>query len=199
MTLRLWLVRHGSTDSTDAGKFLGWKDEPLNAHGFRQAEVLRDSIKTFDFDSVWSSDLLRAVQTAELVTAEFTRDARLRELDLGLLEGKTWDECGLEVQQALLEFDHFGAPEGETVGHLRSRIEEFLSEFSEGDHLIVSHGGVIRVLLRQIEGDRTIGPGDLVVVDWTKRVVETPLSVPTTRKTDVLVGEQRQESAEAKD
>jgi broad specificity phosphatase PhoE len=171
MTVRLWLVRHGSTDSTDAGRFLGWKDEALNSSGLRQAERLRASIDTLAFDSIWSSDLLRSVQTAAVLAAHFEKDERLREIDFGLLEGKTWDECEPELQQGLLEFDDFCAPGGESVTQLRSRVEQFLRELSKGDHLIATHGGVIRTLLRQIEDHRAIAPGDLVVLDWTNRRV----------------------------
>lgn len=173
MIVRLWLVRHGSTESTDGGKFLGWKDEPLNSRGLLQAERLRASTDSLAFESIWSSDLLRSVQTAAVLADQFEKDKRLREIDFGLLEGKTWDECEPELQASLLEFDNFCAPGGESVIQLRSRVEQFLSELSKGDHLIATHGGVIRTLLREIEDDRAVAPGDLVVMDWTNRRVIT--------------------------
>ena len=167
MTVCLWLVRHGSTDSTDARRFLGWKDEPLNVNGVRQAEELRKSLRDQSFQSVWSSDLERAVRTAESITQEVHIDPRLREVDVGLLEGKTWEECDPFTQEGLLRFEGFRFPGGESVDELRARVEDVLGEIDEpGDHLVVTHGGVIRLLLRRIGDDRSIPPGELVAVDW---------------------------------
>ena len=69
MTTRLWLVRHGATDWSEAGRFNGWTDVSLNELGRRQSERLRDHLLATEFDGIWSSDLVRATETATLAAA----------------------------------------------------------------------------------------------------------------------------------
>jgi probable phosphoglycerate mutase len=112
---------------------------------------------------VWTSDLRRAVETATIIASgEPTPDARLRELDFGTLEGKRWNECPADIQAALLAFEGFVAPGGESVEALRVRVGSFLADLPPGDHLIVTHGGVIRCLLSARGEDRRVGPGAIV-------------------------------------
>lgn len=169
MTVRLFLVRHGSTASNAAGRFLGWGDEALNEVGLSQAMKIREAIGKMSFQSQWTSDLRRAVETADVIGDDFRQDSRLREIDMGILESKSWDECEPEVQQSLIDFDDFCAPGGESVAQLRVRVNKFLEALTEGDHLIVTHGGVIRMVLREIEGDRTVPTGSIIGIDWTNR------------------------------
>ena len=158
VALRLFLVRHGATDWSDAGRFNGTTDVPLNERGRDQAERLAHSLLA---PSLWSSDLSRARATAEAL-GEPTVDPRLRELDFGELEGKTWMECSAAVRRALLTFEDFVAPGGESVAELATRAESFVAELPPGDHVIVTHGGVIRLLLRRVARDRHVAPGEVV-------------------------------------
>jgi probable phosphoglycerate mutase len=163
--MRLWLVRHGATDWSDAGRLNGWTDIPLNDLGRRQARDLHRGLGAKDFDGVWSSDLSRASETALLVVGPAATDGRLRELDFGRLEGLSWAECPAAIQNELLAFDEFVAPGGESVGNLRDRVLEFLGELSPGDHLVFTHGGVIRLLSREADRDVTVQPGALLRID----------------------------------
>ena len=146
MRLRLCLVRHGSTDWSDAGRLNGHTDAPLNERGRRQARELAAELAAAAFDGIWSSDLRRATETAELAVGGATTDRRLRELDFGDLEGMTWEQLSPSVQQALLAFEGFRAPAGEGTADLRDRVRGFLAELPDGDHLVFTHGGVIRLL-----------------------------------------------------
>jgi probable phosphoglycerate mutase len=161
VSAEIWLVRHGSTDWSDAGRLAGWRDIPLNDVGRRQARLLRGRLTTTKFDGIWSSDLARAVETARLAADAARADERLRELDFGDLEGRTWDQCSPEVQAQLVAFDGFAAPRGESVSELRSRILAFIRTMSEGRHLVFTHGGVIRVLLRLAGRDDPVPSGSL--------------------------------------
>lgn len=164
MSIRLWLVRHGATDWSDAGRLNGWSDVPLNDRGRVQARLLRRQLARRELTGVWSSDLTRATETAQLAVGEPVPDPRLRELDFGSLEGRRWEECPAEGREALVAFDGFGAPQGESVGELRSRVLEFVEALHDGEHLVFTHGGVIRLLLREEGQDRQVLPGELVRV-----------------------------------
>jgi probable phosphoglycerate mutase len=162
VTTRLWLVRHGATDWSEAGRFNGWTDVSLNEVGRRQSERLREHLSATHFDGIWSSDLVRATETARLAGSSAVPDRRLREIDFGDLEGLTWAECPAPVQEALVAFERFEAPGGESVTHLRDRALEFIDGLSPGNHLVFTHGGVIRVLSRGVDGDVNVPPGGLL-------------------------------------
>jgi probable phosphoglycerate mutase len=159
---RIWLLRHGSTPSSEQGKFLGWKDEDLSHAGRAEVSALRPKISDLAPDHVWSSDLRRAVETARLVIGEPSIDRRLRELDFGDLEGQTWEQTPPALRRALERFDGFSAPAGESVDQMRTRVRQFVAELGPGRHLLVTHGGVIRLLMRELGDTRGVRPGELV-------------------------------------
>lgn len=165
VAVELVLVRHGATDASDAGRFNGWADIPLNERGRAQASALRDVLSGI-YDGIWSSDLARTIETAAIASMTATTDPRLRELDFGDLEGTTWEECSSEVRRSLLDFDSFVAPGGETTQELRARVDDFISSLGAGRHLLFTHGGVIRALLRAQGMDRRVGPGEVLEIAW---------------------------------
>ncbi len=168
--IELWLVRHGETNWNSAFRFQGWTDVELNDRGRAQAVVLAGLLDGIEFDSIWSSDLRRAVETATIVGGrEPGCDARLRELDFGRLEGSRWDQLDDATQTALREFDGFAAPGGESMMDLQARVVDFLSRLPAGRHLLVSHGGVIRLLLRMCGSDGFPGHEDVTRLDWGAR------------------------------
>lgn len=166
MTTQLWLVRHCATDWSDAGRFNGWTDVPLNEGGRIGARSLRAGLAGTDFDGVWSSDLSRCLDTARLAGwPKAIPDRLLRELDFGALEGLTWDECSASDREGLLDFDSFAAPDGETTAQLRARVRKFTEQLTPGVHLVFTHGGIIRALVRERASDRAVATGDLVTID----------------------------------
>lgn len=114
---------HSTSVDNEAGVRSGWKDPPLSAIGKGQAEELGKSVAGRRFDLVASSDLRRARETAEIAFPgiEVQRDARLREMNYGALNGKhgsafprddLWcignrfvgGECCLDVQARVRDF-----------------------------------------------------------------------------------------------
>jgi len=170
-TVELWLVRHGETTRSAALEVAGWSDPPLTARGRREAEALADRLRPVDFDGVWSSDLVRTLETARLARGEPVPDRRLRELNFGDLEGLAFSEVDEDIREAVLEFRDFTAPGGESLEDLERRLESFLSELPPGRHLLFVHGGVIRALTRRLGLDRFLPTGTLVVVDWTVKEI----------------------------
>jgi probable phosphoglycerate mutase len=181
-TLELWLVRHGETTSSRDGILAGWDDVPLTEKGVAQAEAVRPVLDGSSFTGVWSSDLERAVQSALLAWGAPVADPRLREINFGELEGASWATLDASYKKALVAFDGFQPPGGETLEDLRERVTGFLSELAPGRHLLFTHGGVIRLLTREAGQDGFVPTGTVVVLDWSHRAVlfkrESPIPGP---------------------
>jgi probable phosphoglycerate mutase len=165
----LWLVRHGETPASRGRTLAGWSDVPLTERGEDQARALRPLLAGERFDGVWSSDLRRAVATARLAWGEPRQDRRLREMSFGSLEGQLWETLDPASQEALARFEGFAAPGGESFEDLRSRVISFLDGLPAGRHLLFTHGGVVRLLSREVGEDRFVPTGTLLVVDWEGR------------------------------
>lgn len=162
----LWLVRHGQTEWSEAGRFAGWTDVALTATGETRARNLRAVLPSGDDVSAWSSDLTRCVRTAELAGYRPRVDRRLRELDFGTIDGLTWGDLQPEDQAALIDFDGFAAPAGESVTQLRARVHGFLDDLAPGRHVVVTHGGVVRLLLREAGRDGAVAPAQVEQLRW---------------------------------
>lgn len=163
--MRLYLVRHGETQWNREGRLLGWTDLPLTPEGEAQARALAQELKGLRPDGVYSSDLKRALRTAELAWGEAEPVSALREIHFGLLEGALWEELDPSYQEALLRFQGFKAPGGESLEDLEARVLGFLEGLSRGTYLLFTHGGVVRLLLRRYAQDAFVPPGSLVVLD----------------------------------
>ena len=164
--LELWLVRHGETTFSASKRVAGWSDPPLTENGRRQAAALRTMIDGEEFAGVWSSDLLRAVESARLAWGEASPDPRLRECHFGSLEGCTYEEADTSYEEVFRVFRDFQAPDGESHAEFRSRIVDFVGQLEPGRHLLFVHGGVIRALTQDLGLDRFVPTGSLVGLDW---------------------------------
>lgn len=162
MTLRL--VRHGETAWSAERRYTGRTDLPLNATGIVQAEAL-GAIAKESYDSIWCSDLRRAVETASHMGVSATATPRLREFDFGDLEGMRWCDLDEVTKNGLLSFDGFRAPGGGTVEAFASTVDRFVASLGAGRHLLITHGGVIRHLLRRVGDDRDVRPGTWCDID----------------------------------
>jgi broad specificity phosphatase PhoE len=151
----LFLARHGETDWNRDGRWQGNSDTPLNERGREQARELAGELDTVDV--VYSSDLVRARETAEIVAARLGRevelDSRLRERGFGAWEGLT----SVEIESQFAE-EHrrwragegFGADDAEPFDSFAARIHAFLEDVLRlhpaEDVLVIAHGGSIRVI-----------------------------------------------------
>jgi probable phosphoglycerate mutase len=167
----LWLVRHGETPASRDQTLAGWADVPLTEHGEEQALALRPLLVGERFDGVWASDLRRAVTTARLAWGEPSQDSRLREMGFGELEGRLWETLEPHVREGLARFEGFAAPGGESFDDLRARVLSFLGGLPAGRHLVFTHGGVVRLLSREVGEDHFVPTGTLLVVDWDARLL----------------------------
>lgn len=161
---RIYLIRHGQTEWNADGRWQGMIDIPLSETGLNQAAALASYMSSSSLSSVYSSDLQRAVQTAEplakIINLPLHRDARLREQNLGVFQGLTHEEHREKfpdlVQAMYRDYWGFTFPEGENRGQVRDRVIAFWNELlirePEGETAIVLHGGTIRVLLMHMLG-----------------------------------------------
>ncbi len=156
---RLLVVRHGDTEFNSAQRFQGYSDIELSGAGYKQAERLRDRLAAERIDTIYSSDLRRALATAEVISSRhqtgITTCPELREINYGRLEGLTFEEIGRlypEVADWCVNWSpQLEFPGGESFGELKERVSAFLSRLRnqalEKTILIVAHGGPLRLLL----------------------------------------------------
>ena len=152
----LLLVRHGETDWNRDGRWQGGSDTRLNDLGREQARALADELDG-NIDAVYSSDLARARETADIVAAklqlEVRVDPRLRERSFGSWEGLTT----LEIEERFADShrrwqagEGAGADDAEAFEDFSARVNDFLADvlrLHPGENvLVISHGGSIRVI-----------------------------------------------------
>lgn len=132
----IYIVRHGQTEKNKANVLQGRSDVPLNEAGIRQAEDVRDRFRSLgiQFDKVYTSPLIRAVQTAKIIAegASPMIEGRLIEMDYGPYEGMDLAQPAPEVMAFFQDFVHKPAPEGmEALSAVVARLATFLEELRE--------------------------------------------------------------------
>src|SRR5260370_6596529 len=129
--ITLTLIRHAATASNDDGRYQGQGDPDLSIRGVSQAKALARRLveQGAVFDSIWASDRRRAWHTAALAVprARVRQDARLRELDFGVFDGRTYEENLARHPNLfpawLADPWHVRPPLGGTLAELATRIE----------------------------------------------------------------------------
>lgn len=156
----LYIVRHGETEWNKIGKYQGITDVPLNENGIAQAKACGNALKDVHFDRILSSDLSRALVTAETIRGnrqlEITTDERLREINFGDWEKLLFSEIeerwpGL-IDQMYRRPDIVKVPNGESFQEVQDRawsaVADFLNENNEDETILITcHGGTIRTIL----------------------------------------------------
>jgi broad specificity phosphatase PhoE len=152
----LLLVRHGETDWNRGGRWQGGSDTRLNELGREQASALAETLDG-TVDAIYSSDLARARETAEILAAKLGLDVhldeRLRERSFGSWEGLTTSEIEerfTDEHRLWRRGEGQGAEDAEPFETFAARIASFLEELLERhpdeEVLVVAHGGSIRVV-----------------------------------------------------
>ena len=169
---RICFIRHGETDWNVELRMQGHIDRPLNANGFAQAEALGRCFRPEEAVAIYSSDLLRARQTAAPVARVLGLDVRheaaLRERNFGRCEGMTLGEIA-QAFAAEAEALRAGDPEhvplgGESRRQHQERVlvcVDVLAQRHAGQSIVVvTHGGVLDVVCRRARGLPLTAPRD---------------------------------------
>jgi len=158
----LLFIRHAETDL--AGRFCGHSNPPVNGRGRRQIEALLNALKSEPIDSVYASDLARSCETANAIGKTFglvpVTLPGLREIDFGEWEGMSWSEIEARdreyAQRWSERYPNLPAPRGETFEAFQSRvltqISLLLAVSAQRCAAVVTHAGVLRVVLRSLCG-----------------------------------------------
>jgi alpha-ribazole phosphatase len=187
-TRRLWLVRHGLTEWNMQQRFCGHRDIPLSAQGRAQALWIVEQLLKESISAIYTSDLVRARETAEIIASkripavQIRESVAWREIDFGEWEGLTYTQIVEQFKDHLGFFndpEHHSPPNGESLAHMQQRVKDALSAIMHnddlpvaGDAVIVSHGGPLRILLCSILGmplqrqwQLRLDPGSLSAID----------------------------------
>jgi len=152
----LILVRHGESQWNAEGRVQGHSDSPLTARGRAEARKVAERLSNTDIEAVYSSDVGRALESAELIAAPhgLTVSVRqaLRERCYGVLEGKTVEEAAGDdtgwLQTWRADRLRLAPPEGETQPELSQRVIAALREIAAAHPgqtvVVVTHGGPIK-------------------------------------------------------
>ena len=158
------LIRHGETEWNSQKRMQGHSNSDLSEVGRGQIQALGELMKNVSFDHIYSSDSLRTRQTAEAITQysghTLQFDQRIREKNLGVFEGLTSTEAKERHPEIYRLFKTAGAnyviDEGESTQQLLERALEFIEEIRlrhpQERVVMVTHGGVVRVLMKHALG-----------------------------------------------
>lgn len=192
----LILIRHGETDWNRELRFQGQLDVALNATGLEQARRVAQRLASEGLHALFSSDLQRALQTAQALAdattvGEPVRVAALREQGFGVVEGCTVAEIKARLPEAWdrwVQFDEHDRFEGgESLRELHDRVlgalQSLAARHAGRRVAMVTHGGVLDMIYRHaqglsLSGPRTcsipngginrvvVGPEGLRITDW---------------------------------
>jgi broad specificity phosphatase PhoE len=163
-TGRVFLLRHGAIQSPGEGRrYIGWQDHALSDIGRQQARKWADYFSGVMLDGIYCSDLIRCLETARIIATRLALEPRkrpeLREVRLGEWEGRRFDAVRGEDPQEFQRRGEYIAdhrpPGGESFCDLQHRVWPVFKELASGRPrtvLVVTHAGVIRVLLCRLLG-----------------------------------------------
>ena len=153
--IMIYIIRHGQTELNNKQVLQGRSNYPLNEKGIAQAREAAERLREVAFSRVFSSPLIRAVQTAEIIAPGIpvTIDERLIEMDYGPYEGMDLNALAPEVITFFSDFVHNPAPDGmEQLASVVARAGEFIEELSgqDGNILVSTHAIAMKGILEYL-------------------------------------------------
>src|SRR5690606_7991617 len=146
---RVILIRPGETEWNRQRRWQGWVASPLDDYGKAQAKQLARYIRNIGMSALYASDSRRAVETAEILSAQLgfppVYDKRWRERDIGAWQGMTLNEIRAwypeEYRKLQTDIENFCVPEGESRADVRKRVTSAFNEIVAEDK-----GGTVGIL-----------------------------------------------------
>lgn len=163
--MRVYLIRHGKKDSEKILNSNGFPDMGLTKIGKKQAHLTGKHLSKINFDVIYSSDLKRANETANIIV-HYQREKmsvivepRIREINMGVFHTSSEDQIKNEYPEFYKEFlkkeKDFHYPNGESGEEVKKRVLDFLKSLdieSLTNVCVVCHGGVIRSIISYFLG-----------------------------------------------
>lgn len=160
--MELYLIRHGETDWNRQKRMQGQTDIPLNEYGRELARITAAAISDIDFDIVYSSPLIRAKETAQILIGnkklDIITDERLKEISFGNDEGVPSVKLRADFSSFFFEPEKFIPSEGgESYEDLCSRTKDFLTDRiyplknTSKKVLIVAHGALNKSIILNLK------------------------------------------------
>ncbi len=148
--MRLTLIRHTAVE-VSSGVCYGFSDVPLRPSFPAEAAIIKEQLKDKTFDRVYTSPLSRCTQLADFCDyPEAIRDERLKELNFGDWEMKSWMEIDkAEAAGWFADWLHYPAKNGESYAIMKERVDAFMNQLKAsgtGSACIFTHAGVIRLI-----------------------------------------------------
>lgn len=149
--MKVYLVRHGQSLANATKIHSGWSQVPLTEQGREDAARAGEYLRTFHFDRIYSSDLLRAIQTAEIALPGCNPEQLplVRERNVGILVGRPFEECAAEYGDAYwearktLDFTPYGGENREMLYDRAAEFLKFLEENPADSIAVFTHEGFI--------------------------------------------------------
>jgi len=158
--MKLYFIRHGQSEGNINGRHNAWAQVSLTEKGKQDAAMAGRLIRNVHFDKVYTSDLIRTIQTQKIALPDAEAEAlfMLREINVGNLLGRRVEDCAAEYGEAYwanrlaTDFSPYG---GESREDLHRRIREFLTMMEHSDYETVAvfgHGTYIQNVADVVSG-----------------------------------------------
>ena len=183
-SMTVYVVRHGQSTANLKGVHAGWNQVPLSEKGIKDAENAKRILQGIEFKKVYTSDLIRAIETADIALPKHEKEqsSLLREISVGILEGKSPAECKELYGDSYIEarksrdFSFFG---GESNQNQYDRIAKFLKSLErnalDDDSIaIFCHEGSVKNMLNYVLNtsipltDTVLYNGAVTVFEYSK-------------------------------
>ena len=166
---KVYLIRHGKTQWNLESRYQGANgDSPLLKDSYREIELLASSLQRIPFEHAYTSPLKRARVTAQALLNHLnpeiplTIDSRLKEFNLGKMEGMHFEDVAAKWPEVLKNFHHHpdkydeSLVEGESflevIARFRAAIEEYCRQYPNGNILVISHGAALNAAINALIG-----------------------------------------------
>ena len=166
---KVYLIRHGKTQWNLESRYQGANGySPLLKDSYREIELLASSLQRIPFEHAYASPLKRARITAQALLNHLnpeiplTIDSRLKEFNLGKMEGMHFEDVAAKWPEVLKNFRHHpdkydeSLVEGESflevIARFRAAIEEYCRQYPNGNILVISHGAALNAAINALIG-----------------------------------------------
>ncbi|MQB65458.1 histidine phosphatase family protein [Limosilactobacillus reuteri] len=166
---KVYLIRHGKTQWNLESRYQGANgDSPLLKDSYREIELLASSLQRIPFEHAYTSPLKRARVTAQALLNHLnpeiplTIDSRLKEFNLGKMEGMHFEDVAAKWPEVLKNFRHHpdkydeSLVEGESflevIARFSAAIEEYCRQYPNGNILVISHGAALNAAINALIG-----------------------------------------------